>query len=428
MTDTSKQIESDANGTNKQVVQTSILFEKYSVWVFLTGLVLAIWFRFIPLIVVFTFLILLSVLIGVWKRKSLTFITPQVELSKSRIFATNEFYIDASVYNDKWLPLPWLEWEFTEKEGIVIGNREQDTYLIRFLWLLWYQKVQWKIKGTATKRGVYNVGLVKLRSGDGFRFSEIEQELNVNKRLYVYPKLVSVIVPPFRPSMQWGVKGKQGGFLEDPLLINGIREYQEGDELRRMNLKATARTGKLQSNVYQPVVVEQLMLYIDVTGFVNQEGTHEDPTKFAMINKQKKEDFEWLLSIITSVAVAYKEKGLDVGFSSNGSKSEEKNVRIVPPSSNLLSVLDQLAEMTQTVSEKNTIVLEEMLKKGNINSPLFIYCERITKSQFMWYKKNRQKLMDVRFFYMYDTDYSKKLKNAKPIDSFISRKQAVKGL
>lgn len=420
MSDLPRQNDLDDKEEESQLVHTSILFEKYSIWVLLAGLLIAIWYRFVPLIVVSIFLMLLSIMIIVWKRKSLTLIEPTIELSKSRLFANNDFHIHASVYNDKWLPLPWLEWEFPKNKGVVFGKHEKHTYLTRFLWLLWFQRVQWTINGKAGKRGVYNIGWIKLRSGDGFRFSEIEQEYHLNGKIYVYPKLVPVSVPPFRVSMQWGVNGKQGGVLEDPLLINGIREYQDGDEVRRFNWRASARTGKLQTNIYQPVVIEQLTIYIDVQGFVINKTAFEDPIKLTEYISKKEEEFEWILSVITSVAVTYKEQGISIGFISNGLNNLGKKMSMTPPSTNLTPVLDQLAEMTQSVSSRNMISLDELLIERKLSTPLFIFCEKITESHYMWYEINKQKLTEVRFYYMYETDYSKKLITAKQLDTFIS--------
>ena len=205
---------------------------------------------------------------------------PTLAIPKSRLFAEEDLIVHAAVKNDKWLPFIWLEWQFHRSDVIHWGDNDRDTYVIRFLWLLWYQEVKWTVKGKARKRGVYNLGQVTLRSGDGFRFAEKEQVYDLNNQLYIYPKLVPVRVPVFQPSMQWEVKGRQGGFLEDPLLISGIREYEPGDQWQRFNWRASARTGKLQTNVYQPVVSEQLVIYIDVHGFVSSMKKNMRKTRF----------------------------------------------------------------------------------------------------------------------------------------------------
>jgi len=405
--------------------QTSILFEKYAVWVLLAGLVIAIWYRFVPLIIVSTFLLFLTVMIRFWRIKSLAHMELKLELSKSRIFANQDFHLDASLYNNKWLPLPWVEWEFPENKGIVLGDDETDTYLMRFLWLLWYQQVHWTIHGRAQKRGVRDIGRVRLRSGDGFRFSEVEQEYDLNGKLYVYPAVLPVSIPAFHPSMQWGMKGKQGGFLEDPLLVNGIREYQDGDEVRRFNWRASARTGKLHTNLYQPILVEQLFILVDVQGFhVDKSGYQEDDAiELQKIIMKKEADFEWMLSMITSIIVQYHRQENSIGLISNARNYLGNKMNPIKPSTNVTLILDQLAEMTSMIRKEKMSILDEVFVKLELSMPLFIFCEKVTNFHYMWYERNKQKLIDVRFFYMYETDDSRRLPIAQPLHSFLSNDQ-----
>ncbi|MGE5630785.1 MAG: hypothetical protein ACM3TR_06755 [Caulobacteraceae bacterium] len=199
----------DNNEDDSLALETSLLFEPQVIKVILVLLPIALWYRFIPLIVVSAFLVLLFGVITIWKKLSLVNVKPSLQLSKSRLFTGEEFQVNASLYNNKWLPLIWIEWSYPKNNVISLGDIEGEAYTVRFLWLLWFQKINWTLTGKALRRGVYNIGQVKLRSGDGFRFAEIEKLYDMEGKVYVYPKLVSVNVPVFRPSMQWGVKGKQ---------------------------------------------------------------------------------------------------------------------------------------------------------------------------------------------------------------------------
>ncbi|MTI83251.1 MAG: DUF58 domain-containing protein [Firmicutes bacterium] len=386
--------------------ETSLLFERHVIWVLLALLLVAIWYRFVPLIIVDTFLIFLSIIIMAWKNMSLKRIEPALQLSKSRLFPGDEFLIHASVYNGKWLPLVWLEWSFPPNIGISFGDEKDDTCAIRFLWLLWFQRVKWTLNAKALQRGVYNIGQVTLHSGDGFRFAEIEQLHSLDGKLYVYPQLVPVHVSGFRPSMQWGVRGKQGGFIEDPLLVIGTREYQPGDELRRLNWRASARTGKLQANVYQPLLTEQLLIYIDVQGFVINETA---------------DAFERFLSVIASVSVKYREKGISIGFASNGLNYGGEKMPFILPGTNLTPLLDQLAQITQQVRIHKMAALNEMLHQGQLHIPLFFFSHHIDENHYLWYQQYKHKLSEVCFYYKNETEYANKLAaKAKPMDTFLS--------
>jgi len=409
------------NHYHNNALETSILFQPHSIWALLFLLLVGIWFKFVSLIVVSAFLLFLFIIITAWKNYSLKHVKPDLQISRSRLFVDEEFEINASVYNDKWLPLIWLEWSFPKNTGISLDNNERGDYTIRFLWLLWFREVKWKLSGKALQRGVYDIGHVTLRSGDGFRFAETEQGYALDRKLYAYPKLMSVQVPDFRPSMQWSAKGKQGGYIEDPLMVIGIREYQAGDELRRFNWKASARTGKLLTNVYQPIVVEQLVVYIDVKGYVIQEAAFEDPIKQREYVIEKREAFEWFLSVIASVVVKYKGQGISMGFTSNGLNCYEEKMPNILPSRDLTPFLDQLAQITQRMGVRNMLPLDEMRHQGQLVMPVFIFCHHVNQEHYMWYQHHKSKLSQVSFYYEEETEYSKKLTAiAKPMTSFLS--------
>ncbi|MFV2064920.1 MAG: DUF58 domain-containing protein, partial [Chloroflexota bacterium] len=80
----------------------------------------------------------------------------------------------------------------------------------------------------------------------------------------VYPRTVSLPdlgLPADRPL------GEQRGrrrIFEDPMLVAGVRDYQPGDGLRRINWMATAHTGRLQSRVYEPSTTQHLIVALNV--------------------------------------------------------------------------------------------------------------------------------------------------------------------
>lgn len=418
MSELNSQVETEAEEQGK-AKETSILFEPFSLWVLMISLLTAVWFQFFPLIIVSAFLLSLSLIIVTWKNQSLKRVHPSIHLPKQRLFVGDEFIVDAAVKNDKWLPLIWLEWEFKRSEFIRWKKEELHTYLIRFLWLLWYQSVNWQVKGKAVRRGVYRLGEVTLRSGDGFRFAEKELPFDLNGELLIYPEIVPVQVPSFQQSLQWEVKGRQGGFVEDPLLINGIRDYEAGDEWQRFNWRASARTGKLQTNIYQPIVSEQLITYIDVHTFTIYEDKYPDePLRQQQYVKEKRETFEKVLSIVASAAMTYDERGIKVGLLTDGVSDLGEKLSPVMPSAELTPYMDQLARLTQQ-ADRRISYLNELLFIGAA-SPVFVFCEKVTKEHVVWYERNQHSL-DIYFYYAVNNTYADKLERAaQQIDQLLT--------
>lgn len=409
------------DGEDVKVQKASYLFERYAIIFFFILLLIAIWFTFLPVIIVTSFLLLLSILIIVWKEKSLQHVHVDFSPTKTRLFAGESFHITVSILNDKWLPLVWLELDFPESEYILLGKYVENKYILRFLWLMTYQQVKWDVQAEGFKRGVYQTRDITLKSGDGFRFTEKSLSLEMDQTFYIYPKLVAVHVPSFSSSMQWEVQGSHGGFLEDPLLISGTREYEVGDSWNRLNVRATAKTGKLQTNMYERIATKQLFLYVNVRGFeIDEEKYADDLQKQQDYELYMKEEFEFFLSVIASFAVAYDEKDVQIGYVSNGLNYFGKKQPFVSPSTRLPTVLDQLALISEKQLNENMTPLEESVLTNKIKAPLFIFCHSITESDYRWYVQHNNKL-SVQFYYVQSSDYSVKLQHiATPIESLLA--------
>lgn len=404
------------------VQKSSYLFEWYIVLFFGVLLLVAIWFSFLPLIIVTSFLLLLSIIIVVWKEQSLNKVDVAINPSKTRIFSGENFYINVAIKNDKWLPLVWLELDFPDNEFVRLGQKEESKYVLRFLWLMSYQHVHWKIKGRGLKRGVYRTGSMEIRSGDGFRFTEKKQSVQTNQSIYIYPELLPVTVPAFDPSMQWEVQGSEGGFLEDPLLVSGTREYEVGDSWKRLNVRATARTGKLQTNIYERIATKELFIYVNVRGFeINEEKYVDDLVKQQHYEEFMHDRFEFFLSIITSFVVDYHEKGIHIGYVSNAQNDFGEKQPFVLPTETLPAVLDHIALMTQKQIRHKTSPLKEAVLTNKIQAPLFIFCRTITKNDYEWYVQNKHKV-SMQFYYVNRTDFSMKLGTvATPIENLLTK-------
>lgn len=369
--------------------KASVLFERYMGWFVLTILAGAVWFKNTPLIVVSTFLLTISLFISLWKRKALQGLVPGLHLPKSRVFAGDQVPLACTLSNQKWLPLVWVEWELPYQEGLSWNERDKENYLIRLLWLLGHRRVTWEIEGLALHRGVYSVGQLLLRSGDAFRFSETESQVDLIKDLYVYPKLLPVHAPSLITVFQWGMSGKKGGMLEDLSQISGIREYQSGDEWRKIHWQASARTGSLKTWVYQPIVPRQLIMGIDVAGY-NRDN----------------ESFEWFLSVIASLGIAYNRQGIRLGHACNALDRRGIKIRSMSFSKSITPLMDDLAKMTSQINKSHDSLWEELRPKGKALAPVFYFCHHIEERHVQWVKKHKKAASYVLFYYHQKTSFA----------------------
>lgn len=398
---------------NQNTRESSMLFHPYVLAGLFIVLLVSIWFSMYTLIGILAFILVLSGFIYLWNHLSVKRIHVTMSLHVSRVFAGDDFTANITVKNDKWLPLVWLDWEF--KESRLVSWKGKVNFIMRFMWLLPYQTMEWTVKGSTVHRGVYDIGDITIRSGDGFRFSESKKTYDLQESLYIYPKLLPVSVPNFQPSMQWEVQGQQGGLLEDPLIISGVREYEPGDDWKRFNWWASAKSGSMQTNVYQPIISKKLTIFVDISNFPIENYKYEEAEKQLKYEQRMKAEFESFLSVIASFSVAYHEQGVRIGYASNGINYLGKNQQSLSPEKDIVSVLDSLAQITQKVSPDPNDWME-----GNSKTPMSIFCREIRQEHVYLYEANKG-VRDIQFYYQEGNDLAVKLRGAAtPVDQLLT--------
>lgn len=391
---------------SQPVFETSLLFEPQAFWGMLALLALAVWFSFWPLLLVSLFLLLLFALITGWKKASLKAVVPTFSLQSNRIFAGNFFHWTATLHNGKWLPLVWAEWTFADSEGLQLATDHPDLRTLRFLWIMWHGEASWTEKGKAVRRGVYDLGNIQLISGDGFRFSENVNRWQLPGEIYVYPQILPVQIQKLQLPRQWSAEGPKGGIFEDPLLLRGVREYIAGDELRRVNWKASARAGKLHTSLFQTVVSKELMFFIDVAGFsmgpMGMVDEHEEVKAW----RQRQLDFEAYLSLIASMAMQHHRNSTRLGFMSNALDHRDRPMEAVAPRSDYHPFMDSLAKMTEITASGQNVTPDRLLHSQEVRTPLYLCCREITLEHYEWVKRRRRQFPELRVFYQKESPYS----------------------
>lgn len=383
--------------------ERSLLFQPLSLGLFLLLLVFSIWYRATIFISLFSFLLVLGIILYIWRVYSIRKIQTTIQLQKNRLFAGTKTAVTVQVKNNKWLPLVWLEWEFPASEIVEWKDSREERLIVRFLWLFSFKKGTWQGLIHGKKRGVYPIGQGILRTGDGFRFSDVEEPVHLQQYVYIYPKLLPIHVPLFYPTLQWELEGSEGGFLEDPLLIRGVREYEPGDERRSFNWRASARTGKILTNVFQPIVSKQIVVAIDVTGFIIEAERYEDEEEQAQYERIKRTEFERLLSIVASFIMAYDRQGVQIGFLSNGKSYFGDGQPYLPPQRSVTNVLDGIAQMTQKKAQKPSHLLEELSSHVVATIPLFVFTYELTKAYKQFLEKSGTNY-NITYYYMIENN------------------------
>lgn len=114
------------------------------------------------------------------------------------------------------------------------------------------------------RRGYFQIGPLVAETGDLLGLHRRFKSVTEPEYLLVMPKVIPLEgydVASRRPIGEVRVTYR---FMEDPTLISGTRQYQNGDPMRSIHWRATARTGQLQCKQYQPTCVAGATLVLDL--------------------------------------------------------------------------------------------------------------------------------------------------------------------
>ncbi|HLY31818.1 MAG TPA: DUF58 domain-containing protein, partial [Ktedonobacterales bacterium] len=217
------------------------------------------------------------------------------------------------IENRKPLPLSWVEIEdeFPERLPVLTMaispySQPERALVINTLSLWAYQRVRRHYRVWAVERGVYSFGPTKLQLSDPFGVLTRTGESDAHVTMLVHPLITSIERFGLSPRAPFGERKATQRLLEDPLRTIGVRDYQVGDDPRRIHWQATARMGRLQSKMFEPSARHTLMIFLDTRTYTDPTIGYDPPR------------VELAISAAASVAVWGLEQGYAVGLISNG--------------------------------------------------------------------------------------------------------------
>jgi len=164
---------------------------------------------------------------------------------------------------------------------------------------------------TCNRRGYYQLGPLVLETGDLFGLHRRYRVLSDPHFLLVYPQVMPIEGFDIASKRPIGEVRMSYRLYEDPTRIAGVRRYEAGDPLNRVHWKATARTGKLHSKIYEPSTVAGVTILLEF---------HQD----AHDPKHEPVRSELAVTAAASLANAIYEMGQQIGLLTNGRDAADR--------------------------------------------------------------------------------------------------------
>jgi uncharacterized protein (DUF58 family) len=127
------------------------------------------------------------------------------------------------------------------------------------------------IKIRFVERGKFNIGPISIIIQDPLGFISKVIDIPIVKKIVVFPSLNTRGTLIFRAKRTGAWPGsiisKQLGISME---FHALRDYLPGDDIRRINWKASARFGRIMSNEYESEKVTDTIVVIDVNGLTNR--------------------------------------------------------------------------------------------------------------------------------------------------------------
>jgi uncharacterized protein (DUF58 family) len=281
-------------------------------------------------------------------RGSLESVVYARKLQPRRAFAGESVTCGIRVENRRRLPLVWLTTADRWPNAVIPESSRdvaphylpEESELTLALSLRGRTAARREYMLSTRRRGIYTLGPAEARSTDPFALFHASGTVAPADRLVVYPRRRALPALGFASDDPFGSRRAQRHLFDDPNLPMGVRDYAPGDRFRDIHWPATARTGQLQTRVYQPVAGLDIVVCVNAATYGRHwEGYDPERT-------------EALVETSATLVTEALEAGYRVGLLSNGSIARSGRPFRIPPSRSpgqLSLLLECLAGLTPIV-------------------------------------------------------------------------------
>ncbi|MBC8141099.1 MAG: DUF58 domain-containing protein [Armatimonadetes bacterium] len=132
-------------------------------------------------------------------------------------------------------------------------------------------------------RGVYKLGPARLVSTDPLGLFSFSANLPIETELVVLPEPLAALDKSAGGEGARGVRERDGKTRRgEGMEFHGVREYQQGDPLRRVHWPTSARTGKLAVIEFERAYQQDICIVMDLTAGTNYGRGRDSTLEYAV--------------------------------------------------------------------------------------------------------------------------------------------------
>ena len=203
-----------------------------------------------------------------------------IKPSRTLVEVDEEFNLETTIANSKWLPVDFLMFEEILPEKIKLMEQashvratKRGNALVDCTYLRSYEELKRKWSASMPKRGIYFFWGATLRAGSILGLTETTKEFHLTREVVVKPKPAHSIELNRQLGRFIGEHSVNIFLYEDPILTIGFRDYADHDPMGAISWKQTARLGKLMVKKFDHTLDLSTTIVLNIDGIPEESET-----------------------------------------------------------------------------------------------------------------------------------------------------------
>ena len=215
-----------------------------------------------PIVFIGAVILAIRVIAENWPRRVLDRLTYEREVSPRHTVVGDEVDLKLSLWNQSRLPIAWAS--SADVLSPALKTRLDETEVEISGPLRPFERVTRRVRIKPTKRGVHEIGPVRVRVAEHFGTHAPYIDTELEPTFVIARPLMAPVVGRTDAASPLAQVRARRSLFTDPTLFAGVRPYAPGDPLRTIHWRASGRQGSLQSKRFEPALSRQQVIVLDV--------------------------------------------------------------------------------------------------------------------------------------------------------------------